>query len=47
MFSVVKFESYVNDEPAYAVMHIHEGLVSVWDSLEYAELEAEDLDYLA
>jgi hypothetical protein len=47
IYEVKKFDSYVNDEPAYAVVHIHEGVVSVWDSLEFAELEAEELDYLA
>jgi len=30
--------------PAYAVTHIHEGVVSVWDSLEFAKLIAEDLE---
>jgi hypothetical protein len=30
--------------PAYAVIHIHEGVVSVWDSLEFAKLIAEDLE---
>ena len=30
--------------PAYAVTHIHEGVVSVWDSFEFAQLIAEDLE---
>ena len=30
--------------PAYAVTHIYEGIVSVWDSFEFAQLIAEDLE---
>ena len=30
--------------PAYAVTHIHEGVVSVWNSFEFAQLIAEDLE---
>lgn len=30
--------------PAYAVTHIHEGIVSVWDSFEFAQMIAEDLE---
>ena len=30
--------------PAYAVTHVYEGVVSVWDSLEFAKLIAEDLE---
>ena len=47
LFEVKKFDSYVDDEASYAVVHIHEGIVSIWDSLEFAELEAEELEYLA
>lgn len=47
LFEVKKFDGFVNDEASYAVVHIHEGIVSIWDSLEFAELEAEELEYLA
>jgi len=30
--------------PAYAIEHVYEGVVSVWDSFEFALLIAEDLE---
>lgn len=30
--------------PAYAVTHVYEGVVSVWDSFEFAQLIADDLE---
>lgn len=30
--------------PAYAIEHVYEGVVSVWDSFEFAQLIAEDLE---
>jgi len=30
--------------PAYAVVHTHEGVVSVWDSPTFADAIAEDLE---
>ena len=30
--------------PAYAVVHVYEGIVSVWDSPTFADAVAEDLE---
>jgi hypothetical protein len=44
IFYVEDLSKLYDGFPAYAVMHTYEGVVSIWDSHEFAEELAEELE---
>ena len=44
IYEVTDISEAYGNQPAYAVSHIYEGIVSVWDDIDFAYQVCEDLE---
>lgn len=44
IYVVTNISETYGGQPAYAVSHIYEGIVSVWDDIDFAYQVCEDLE---
>jgi len=44
IYDVTTLENYCDGTPSYAVSHVYEGIVSVWDNIDFAYQVCEDLE---
>ena len=44
IYEVTDISEAYGNQPAYAVSHIYEGVVSVWDDIDFAYQVCEDLE---
>ena len=44
IYEVTTLENYCDGAPSYAVSHVYEGIVSIWDNIDFAYQVCEDLE---
>jgi len=44
IYKVTNISETYGGQPAYAVSHVYEGIVSVWDDIDFAYQVCEDLE---
>ena len=47
IYEVKDISETYGGQPAYAVSHVYEGIVSVWNDIDFAYQVCEDLEYQA
>ena len=47
IYEVTDISETYGGQPAYAVSHVYEGIVSVWNDIDFAYQVCEDLEYKA